>query len=427
MADTRESLFGPSPQDIAAAQAQQGQQDAMGWAQLPAGRGAVAAAASAGQAFGNLGGKLMGGQDPAQAKAQRMQAAQQETEAQAQSMGIDLASNPKDYYKVAAQTLQKYGLVDEAQNVMGIAQNHDLAEREMKVKERPTAGQGVKMSGNIMYSPDGTYQAIPEYQGKGSAEKDSALAVAKQDYEQGKITKEEYEALYKKLTNIPVGTQINNYPNAPKSFAQELGTVAAKDQYTIAATARDAPVSVAKAQTVITALDDPSLIIGPGADARLVIAKGLNIAGADNNESINNTQTLGSQLADTTLSAIATSGLGTGQGFTEKDKQMLQDARAGRLPMTKETLRNISIMNIKAQRYAVEKWNNQLSNYDEETKKTLRSVGVPTDPYPLPEIPKPKKYPTSKEIDGKIPAGWEKEWKYLTPDEKQKILSKGKN
>jgi hypothetical protein len=106
---------------------------------------------------------------------------------------------------------------------------------------------------------------------------------------------------------------------------------------------------------------------------------------------------------------------------------MLQDARAGRLPMTKETLRNISIMNIKAQRYAVEKWNNQLSNYDEETKRIFRSVGVPTDPYPLPEIPKPKKYPTSKEIKGNIPAGWENEWPHMTPEEKQYILNKGKN
>ena len=176
MADTRQSLFGPSPEEVAMMRSQQGQQDAMQWAAMPAGRGAVAAAANAGQAFGRMGGTLAGGQDPMQAKAQRLQAAQQATEQQAAQMGIDLASSPKDYYKIAAQTLQQFGLVDEAQNVMGIAQNHDLAEREMQVKERPATGAGAKMSGNIMYLPDGTYKPIPEYQGKGSADKPQSKA-----------------------------------------------------------------------------------------------------------------------------------------------------------------------------------------------------------------------------------------------------------
>lgn len=186
MADTRESLFGPSPQDIAAAQAQQGQQDAMGWAQLPAGRGAVAAAASAGQAFGNLGGKLMGGQDPAQAKAQRMQAAQQETEAQAQSMGIDLASNPKDYYKVAAQTLQKYGLVDEAQNVMSISQNHDLAERQMQVNEQVAGAKGTRRA---YAGKDGTiYDGVTGevlHKGSSATKPTSTQGKIYSDYENG--------------------------------------------------------------------------------------------------------------------------------------------------------------------------------------------------------------------------------------------------
>lgn len=404
-------------------QSQQGQQDAMQWAALPAGRGAVAAAANAGQAFGRAGGTLMGGRDPMQAKAQMLQAAQQETEAQAQQMGIDLASSPKDYYKVAAQTLQKYGLVDEAQNVMGIAQNHDLAEREMRVRERPAAGttDRYSMAGGVRLDKQtGETFPVEGWQGKGGAEKDSALAIAKQDLIEGKISQEEYDALYRKITTVPAGNSVTVMPNAPKSFAQELGTVAAKDQYTLATTARDAPVSVAKAESVITALDDPNLIVGPAADARLGLAKALNLAGADNAESINNTQTLISQLADTTLSAISTSGLGTGQGFTEKDKQMLQDARAGRIPMTRETLRNISIMNIRAQRYAVEKWNTQLQNYDEETKKTLRSVGVPTDPRPLPEIPKAKKYPTNKErsVRGRRPESLpENVWKHMTPEQ----------
>lgn len=429
MADTRQSLFGPSPEEVAMMQSQQGQQDAMAWGNIDPLRTGAVSGAMAGQAFGNMAGKLMGGQDPMQAKAQKLQAAQQEAEAQAQSMGINLASNPKDYYKVAAQTLQKYGLIDEAQNVMNIAQNHDIVERKMRVDEgtlgvQRTAAEAALIKANAVKNP--TNSNILTLVPNGSTTKGSkgavtldmtdpaALAKARELQSQGYIDADS-------LPSPPSpGTTITNMPPAEKTFGQKIGEEAAKENYTSYTAARDAPISVNKAQTVIAALDDPNLIVGPGADARLAIAKGLNIAGASNEESINNTQTLVSQLADTTLSAIATSGLGTGQGFTEKDKQMLQDARAGRIPMTRETLRNISIMNIKAQRYAVEKWNNQLSNYDEDTKNTLRSVGIPTDPKPLPEIPKTKKYSDKQPIkaNGKRPDSIpENVWKHMSPED----------
>jgi hypothetical protein len=432
MPDTRQSLFGPSPEEIQAAQAAQGQQDAMGWAQLPAGRGAVAAAASAGQMGGKIINGLTGQIDPAQAKAQKMQAAQQEAEMIAQQYGVDLATNPKEYYKIAGQTLQKYGLVDEAQNVYSIAQGHDLAERKMQVDEgtlgaqtlsaeaaylKATADKQPTNKSILTLVPPGTNQKT----GKGAVTYNlsdpTQAAEAKQKMGEGYID-------VSKLAAPPApGSVINNYPPAARNFAQTMGDAAAKENYTNYTAARDAHISVDKANMVITALDDPSLIVGPGADARLAIAKGLNIVGADNAETINNTQTLVSQLADTTLSAIATSGLGTGQGFTEKDKQMLQDARAGRIPMTKETLRNITIMNIRAQKYAVEKWNNQLNDYDSETKKMLQSVGIPTDPRPVPEVPKPKKYPSKEQAVKGIPAGWsEEEWSVLTESEKASLL-----
>lgn len=225
MADTRQSLFGPSPEEVAMMQSQQGQQDAMGWAQLPAGRGAVAAGAMAGQALGGIAGRVLGGQDPMQAKAQKLQAAQQEAEAQAQSMGIDLASNPKDYYKVAAQTLQKYGLIDEAQNVMNISQNHDLAEREMKYKESSVkASDKFGMSGNIIYNKTtGETNPVKGYVGK-NTEKDSPLAIAKKDYEEGKLTKEEYDAVKAKITNIS-GDKLDRIGAAIQASAN--GTLAA--------------------------------------------------------------------------------------------------------------------------------------------------------------------------------------------------------
>lgn len=427
MADTRQSLFGPSPEEVAAAQAAQGQEDAFNWAKIPAGRGMVAAAATAGQALGGLGGKLMGGQDPAQARAMALQQAQQDTEMRAQAMGINLANNPQDYYKLAADTLHKYGMIDEAQNVMNIAQGHDLAEREMKVKEAGNAAQmlaaraaylkaGADKTSNksiLTLVPPGTDQKSGKQAETYNLSDPEQAAVAKQRMQSGWVD-------LSKLASPPSpGATVNVLPNAPKSFAQQFGEEAGKEQYGLRTAARDAHYAVPQAQSLIAALDDPNLIVGPGADARLLLAKALNIAGADNGESITNTQSLISQMAETTLGAIKSSGLGTSQGFTDKDREFLQDAKVGRIPMTKEAIRNVAILNMRASRATIQKWNDQLNDYDENTKKQLRSVGVSTDPLELPEIPRAKKYQTKAQRDNGVPAGIDPEtWKYMPEDKK---------
>jgi len=164
----RMDLFGPSPAEVMQARQGQNYDQAMAWGQVDPLRSGQISGAMAGQAFGQALGGALGGQDPAYEKAQRMQMAQMETEEFARANGIDLATKPQDYYKLATQTLSKYGLANEAAQVAEIARMTALQEREMRFKERPDARQGVKMSGNIMYGPDGSYKVIPEYQGKGS-------------------------------------------------------------------------------------------------------------------------------------------------------------------------------------------------------------------------------------------------------------------
>jgi len=428
MADTRQSLFGPSPEEVAMMQSQQGQQDAMGWAQLPAGRGAVAAGAMAGQALGGIAGRALGGQDPMQAKAQKLQAAQQEAEAQAQSMGIDLASNPKDYYKVAAQTLQKYGLIDEAQNVMNIAQNHDIVERKMKVDEGTLGVQRTAAEAAMLKAQQGknptTSNILTLVPGnsttkgaKGAVTIDmtdpTALQQARALQAQGYIDADSLPSPANPQNPITIMNP------GEKNFLEKAADKSAEDIFVQRKTVRAVPEVIDKAQRTLAILEDPNLYVGPGSDIRLGIARGLNILGADNSETITKTDNLVSGLADQTLSMIETSGLGTGQGFTQNDRDYLERARSGKISLTKETIAEIARRSIKGQRYFVQNWNDTLATLPPARLNDLKGLGVNVDPVPLPEIPTPKKYKTKEQVEKNIPAGIRPDvWNVMTPEQK---------
>ncbi len=448
MAQAMTGLFGPSADEVRLAIEQQGQQQDMAYAQLPAGRGPVALASQAGRMMGNVAEGLGGYQDPRVQSAQLMQEAAQEVDSQ----GFSLLEDPQKYYKAAYASLMKRGLTAEAAHVRDLALNEQATQADIRLKGAQ-AEETIANIGKDRWKPlgkDGRYLvdsktgAIKEnedWKASGSSYKaenvinigppglkpgDPGTITIDTNTEEGQnALREAAQKGYIKYGSptTPNNTTVTVDNATRKSFGENFGEAAAKEQYGIYVTARDAPIAVSKAQSIIEALDDPNLIVGPGADARLAIAKTLNLTGADNEESISNTQSLVSDLADATLAAIGTSGLGTGQGFTEKDKQMLQDARAGRIPMTKETLAHVSRKAIEAQKWSVIKWNEQLANYDKETKKILSQSGVNVDPKPVPIVPKSKKYKTKEQVIQNAPAGWRPEvWSALSDDKKAEVM-----
>jgi hypothetical protein len=446
MAQAMTGLFGPSADEVRLAIEQQGQQQDMQWANVDPLRSGQVLGAQAGRMLGNVAEGLGGYQDPRVQSAQLMQEAAQEVD----SHGFSLLEDPQKYYKAAYASLMKRGLTAEAAHVRDLALNESATQSKINLQnaqaeaELASIGKGTwdkldKDGRFLINTKNGTIKKNEEYTGSTTYKEGLIFNMGPEGIEPGgpgTITvdlntdegiKQFNEAKQKGLVRYGNPTTPNNVrvsvDNATrKSFGENFGEAAAKEQYGIYVTARDAPIAVSKAQSIIEALDDPNLIVGPGADARLAIAKTLNLTGADNEESISNTQSLVSDLADATLAAIGTSGLGTGQGFTEKDKQMLQDARAGRIPMTKETLAHVSRKAIEAQRWSVIKWNEQLANYDQETKQILRQSGVNTDPKPVPIVPKAKKYKTKEQIIQNTPEGWRPEvWNSLSDDKKAEI------
>lgn len=124
-------LFGPSADEVRLAIEQQGQQQDMQWGQLEPGRGPTVLAAQAGRMIGNVAEGLGGYQDPRIQKAQLMQEAAQEVDAQGYSL---MGDGSQEYYKAAYSALMKRGLTAEAAHVRDLALNEQATQSKMALE-----------------------------------------------------------------------------------------------------------------------------------------------------------------------------------------------------------------------------------------------------------------------------------------------------
>jgi hypothetical protein len=140
--------------------------------------------------------------------------------------------------------------------------------------------------------------------------------------------------------------------NTEKGYAGEIAKgLAGQDLASIDA-ARSAGDRIQNAQGIKKLLDQ-NPITGTGAEARLSVTKALSTAGLIDGKQVKSTEDLGSLLASSTLDAIKTSGLGSGQGFTDKDRAFLERAKSGNLEINAGTLRTLADLNEKAARASI--------------------------------------------------------------------------
>lgn len=137
-------------------------------------------------------------------------------------------------------------------------------------------------------------------------------------------------------TNVNVSTD--------KKYGEIFGSKMAEQDAAYIDAAKTAPDRVASARRVQEILDkNPTT--GTGAEARLGIEKAFATAGLIDGENVKNTEDLAAELASATLDAIKSSGLGSGQGFTDKDRQFLERARSGNIEVNAQTLRRLAHLN----------------------------------------------------------------------------------
>lgn len=151
--------------------------------------------------------------------------------------------------------------------------------------------------------------------------------------------------------------------------------------------AKIAPEVISNAQSIRKAIA-AGAITGTGAEPRLVLQKALETAGLVGEGKAASTQELMSSLGRITFGGIKTSGLGGGNGFTDKDREFLQSAISGTIDATPQNLLRVANLSERVARANYEKGASVLGRWKED--KALGAVAQDTQLDPLPmAAPKP--------------------------------------
>ena len=186
---------------------------------------------------------------------------------------------------------------------------------------------------------------------------------------QAKINK---EISHQPATSVTVSTE--------KTYGGKLADkLADRDDAKLGA-AEKAPQLAESSNRIISLVNQGNLFTGPIAGIKLNIARYLNVAGASNEEKISNTESLIAATGQSTLDAIKSAGLGTGQGFTDKDLKFLQQIAGGTFELTPPTLTRLATLQHQAAVRAVEGWNTRFTQIPSSATGALGLSTVPKIP-----------------------------------------------
>lgn len=171
--------------------------------------------------------------------------------------------------------------------------------------------------------------------------------------------------------------------NTGKKYGEAFATQIAEADMGKMATAEKAPQLAESANRIIDLVQQGNVFTGPAADIKLNIARALNVVGADNQEKIANTEALIAATGQSTLDAIKSAGLGTGQGFTDKDLKFLQGIAGGTIGLTPQTLTRLAELQHKTATRAAEAWGTRVKQIPSEA---LQGTGISTEPIKVPAL-----------------------------------------
>jgi len=174
-------------------------------------------------------------------------------------------------------------------------------------------------------------------------------------------------------SNVKVSATATTEKKYGEQFA---GKIADSDSNKLGA-AEKAPQLAESANRIINLVSQGNLFTGPIADVKLNIARALNVVGASNDEKIANTEALIAATGQSTLDAIKGAGLGTGQGFTDKDLKFLQGIAGGAITYTPQTLTELATIQHRVATRSVENWNRR---FKEIPKSATEGLGIQAAP-----------------------------------------------
>jgi hypothetical protein len=183
---------------------------------------------------------------------------------------------------------------------------------------------------------------------------------------------QELAAVNQKATELKrlTGSTVNIPNFTEKTFAGGLAESQVKKFDTLQTNAEKAPDVLRSVADSRAILKSGKFFSGSPAELQLEMAKmadAFGLGGKDTKEKAANTQTLITNAAGSTLDSIAGSGLGAGQGFTDKDLKFLQEARSFRINMTDENIRRVLDLQERAARATVNRYNERLRSLPQQS------------------------------------------------------------
>ena len=168
-----------------------------------------------------------------------------------------------------------------------------------------------------------------------------------------------------------------------KKFGEQFASKMADADIAKMATAEKAPQLAESANRIIDLVKQGNVFTGPVADVKLNIARALNVAGASNEEKIANTESLISATGKSTLDAIQSANLGTGQGFTDKDLNFLKGIAGGTIQLTAQTLTELARLQHQTAVRSADAWNKRAKQLP---KTATEGTGLSLDPIKVPPL-----------------------------------------
>lgn len=178
-------------------------------------------------------------------------------------------------------------------------------------------------------------------------------------------------------------SNVNISTGVERKYGEIFGTEAAKGDMALLDIARKAPEQAADANRILDLAKNPKIFTGTAAELKMNLAKALNMTGATDLESAANTEALISGMSKATINAIKASGLGAGQGFTDKDLKFLQSVAGGNVTLEKAQIIRLAELQHKAAEASARKWEDRKKNIP---KTALEGTGLEKETITVPPL-----------------------------------------
>lgn len=177
----------------------------------------------------------------------------------------------------------------------------------------------------------------------------------------------------------------NNMVSTEKKYGEQFAGKIADADVGMRDAAIKAPELARRAVDIKKILADGNVATGLGADFKLIFGKAAAAAGVKGaDDYAANTEVLATSLAQNTLDAIKSSGLGSGTGFSNADRDFLEKAVGGKISLEGKTIGRLADLAHRAATLSADRWNKRVKAIP---KSALEGTGISTDSVSVPGLP----------------------------------------